>query len=164
VKLSAVKQVRRCCKYVLRHFRKQVSARAKHVDISPGVNVGDSHPREWALLFHRLIVSRMPLQPYARAFTSTVFSFPKPQGTSQSVRHHLHGSFKWQKKESVYSGQTRECFYARERCAAKPPKHSSVVNVPLFSSLTTYQKRQHKERSVHVLPMRKRRGLPCMNE
>ena len=41
----------------------------------------DSHPHKWSLLLQRLLVSRMPLQPYASAFTSTVLRFPEPQGT-----------------------------------------------------------------------------------
>jgi len=48
---------------------------------SPWVNPGDSDSHEAALLLHWLTVSRMLLQPYARALASTVLTFPEPQGS-----------------------------------------------------------------------------------
>ena len=65
-----------------RQFDSCSSSQRSAVDIlSSPKRRRDSHPHKWSLLLQRLIVSRMPLQPYASAFTSTVLRFPEPQGT-----------------------------------------------------------------------------------
>ncbi len=76
---------------------------------SPWVNPGDSDSHEAALLLHWLTVSRMLLQPYARALASTVLTFPEPQGSfSVCCSSPNMVLVEWQKKErcTVFSAVT----------------------------------------------------------
>src|SRR6266581_4248920 len=56
------------------------------IDISPWVNPGDSHPREWAFLLRWLVVSPMPACTCVSASASTGLSFPEPRVLTQSYR------------------------------------------------------------------------------
>ena len=89
----------------------------------------DSHPHKWALLLQWLLVSRMPLEPYASAFTSTVLRFPEPQGTYFVYCSSVSWFSTLAKIERSVHWFTRYCFYLSERLSLEPLKQSSVVNV-----------------------------------
>src|SRR6266568_8859746 len=89
----------------------------------------DFHPHKWALLLQRLIVSRMPLEPYASAFTSTVLRFPEPQGTYFVYCSSVSWFSTLAKIERSVHWFTRYCFYLSERFSLEPLKQYSVVNV-----------------------------------
>ena len=71
----------------------------------------------------------MPLRPYASAFTSTVLSFPEPQGTYFVCCSSVSWFSTLAKIERSVHWFTRYCFYLSERFSLEPLKQYSVVNV-----------------------------------
>ena len=71
----------------------------------------------------------MPLQPYARAFASTVLRSPEPQGTYFVSCSSVSWFSTLAKIERSVHWFTRYCFYLSERFSLEPLKQYSVVNV-----------------------------------